>query len=549
MSFIYENDQLIKLLLEAGDSSINKKAQTGMLPDEKVSLVKSIPNYELALKLLYNIQRDIDPLSAPSADTPIGVEGNPNAEIPATTAHFRTLGDFLNWAATNKLTWKGKRFAWTPEEVALQRGKPNDPTQSAWVFTSLPFNRNDRRIDRQPEEKSVYADKDALVAYLSALRDGPEAKGNNVLRFMLASLIGETNGYLRIKGDKPINTKTSDTPQDNLDPRLVVDVLPSVLSMETLNEGLNLHPFQNVSPDIDGALTVSDLKDAGSFKAWLRNRKVKVTVPAQGGQPAKSVVMSADPTDAESDPCLAVHILYQRATKLASVAEGDDRTVPNYSKAVALYVLAITTYGKTVVGKDGKPCAVVRPGTTTGVAPGTQPGAGGVGTGKSPSTQQLNDVIQYMPLNLNSINLNSIDSFFRAYEKLVTDTGSSEEQAIKEHHAYVSTAWQNIKPMLTKSDYRFSLIGGAETVVPWLRDPRSSYYPFVKNLSDILNSTFQTIGMFYDSYVRSRSSEDRVIFDPQQKSIVEGQTPIYQSNMRIISRWLNDAGRVQGFKK
>lgn len=547
MSFIYENDNLIRLLLEAGGQSIEKTAQEV----NKNEIASALPDYELALKLLYGLQRDLGDPAAPAAGVPVGVEGNPNSQVTANTAHFRTLGDFLTWAANNKLTWKGKRFAWNQAEVDAKRDVPGDPTQSAWIFTSLPFDRNDRAIDRQPKEVQVYADKDALMQYLGALRDSPEAQKNNVLQFMLATLIGEANGYLRIKGENPIETKSSGNAADSISPTLVVDYIPGPLGLDTINDGLNNHPFQNVNPDADGALTVNDLKDEGSFKAWLRNRKVKVNIPAQGKQPAKSVIVSADPTDGNSDPCLAVHVLYQRAIKLRSVAAGDDQTIANYSKAVALYVLSVTNYGKTVVGKDGKSCAVVTPGSVGAVGDQASGGAGaGSGTSsKSPTLQQLNDVVQYMPLNLNAVNLNDIDAFFRAYEKLINETGGSQEQAVKEHHAYVNTARQNIAKMLVKSDYRFPLVGGAETVVTWLREPLSSYYPFVKNLSDLVHSTFQTIGMFYDSYVRSRSSEDRVIFTPEQKSIVEGQTPIYQANMRVLNRWLNDAGRVQGFKK
>lgn len=548
MSFIYENDQLVKLLLEAGDNSIKKQAQTGALPDDKINIVKAIPDYELALKLLYNLQRDLGDPSAPAAGVPIGVEGNPNAEVSASTAHFRTLGDFLGWAAANKLTWKGKRFAWTPEEVAAKRGVPGDPTQDAWVFTSLPFDRNDRRLDRQPEEKSVYADKDALVAYLSALRDSPEAKQNNVLRFMLASLIGETNGYLRIKGETPISTKPSDKPQDNLDPRLIIDMVPSVLSMETVNEGIDNHPFQNANPDSDNALTVNDLKDEGSFKSWLRNKKVKVTTPANGKQPAQTVVVGA--TDSNGDPCTAVHVLYKRALLLRNVAAGDDQTVPNYSKGVALYLLAVTNFGRTLVDpKTGQACAVVTPGTTT-ATPGTAaPGAGGTDSaGKGSATQMLNNVVSYMPLRLGSINVNDIDAFFRAYEKIITP-GTELERAVKEHHAQVSTSKLYLDKMLINYRYDFPLSGGAESVVKWLSDPRKSYNSFVQHIMLILENTLGAINLFYNSYAVARSGEDRAIFTPEQKSIVAGQLQIAQSNKAKLQEWEYATNSVQGIKK
>lgn len=547
MSFIYENDLLLKVLLEVGDQSIQKTAQTGMLPDEKLAVVNAIPDYEIALKLLYNLQRDLGDPDAPTAGVPIGVEGSPNASVTANTAHFRTLGDFLTWAAQNKLTWKGKRFAWTQAEVDAKRDQADDPTQHAWVFTSLPYDRNNRDLDRQPNPTTAYADKDAVVAYLSALRDSPDAKKNKVLQFMLATLIGEANGYLRIAGEQPIQTHSSEQPAENLNPRMVIDVVPSVLSMENINEGIDNHPFQLTNPDNDNALTVGDLKDEGSFKAWLRNRKIKLTTPAKGKEPAKSIVVGA--TDSNGDPCLAVHILYKRALQLRNVAAGDDQTVQNYSKGVALYIMSVTTFGKTLSGKDGQPCAVLNPGTSAtqqGVGAGV---GGGIGAAKPATTQMLNDVVQYMPLDLNSVNLNEIDAFFRAYEKIIGNTGSSAETAVQELHAQFNTARQNLGKSLVASRYNFPLVGGADAVVKWLKDPSNSYSSFIQNLSEAVEAAFGAISLFYNSYVRQRSSEDRIIFSPEQKSIVEGQTPIYRANMRFINRWLSDAGRVQGFKK
>lgn len=542
MSFIFENDNLIKSLLQAGQP-MQKSAQV----NDKV-IQSALPSYELALKLLYNLQRDLNDPRAPEAATPIGTEV-PNAQVTANVANFRTLGDFLQWAAQNKLTWKGKRFAWTQAEVDDKRGDPNDPTQKAWVFTSLPFDRDDRALDRQPNTVTVYADKDALIEYLSSLRDAPETKGNKVLQFMLATLIGETNGYLRIAGEKPLDTKSTNKPQADINPRLVIDVLPDVLESSRINENLDNHPFQNVNPDDNNTLTVGDLKDEGSFQAWLRGRKVRVHTELNGKQMAQSYIAGA--TDTNGDPCLAVNILYKRALQLKNVALGDDKTVPNYSKAVNLYLQSVINFGKNIKGKDGQSCAVLQPGTTDNPNAIQTPGnsASGKPGDAAAMTKSLDDVAQYMPLNLSSINLNHIDAFFRAYESMLAGSNSSQERAVKEYHAQVTTAWQNLKRAQIDSSYNFPLVGGAETVVRWLRNPSNTYSGFVHNLAAIVESTFKAISLFYDSYARTVSSRDGSKVSPEFKSIVEGQTPIYESNMRFLNRWLNDANRVQGFKR
>jgi hypothetical protein len=366
MSFIYENKLLLQALLEAG-GALEKKAQDNEQSKQNIlenfrdfnqnqEIVKALPDYDLALKLLYNLQRELKDPKAPPAGIPIGTQSG-STQIEANTANFRTLGDFLNWAAANKLTWKNQRFAWTKEEADKDRSIINNN----WTFTSLPFDRNDRSLDRQPIRTIAYANKDALIEYLAALRDSPETQKNNVLKFMLASLIGEANGFLRIQGEKPIETKTSPKPADNLDPNLIVDILPAILGNDTINENLNNAPFNLFKADNVNALTVEDLKSKSNFTNWLSNRQIKVNLG--GKNPTTKVVKVFDPES--GDPCLAVHILYKRALHLRNAAEGHDQFVTNYSKAINLYINAVTAFGREFTDKNGHPCTVLSPTSDT----------------------------------------------------------------------------------------------------------------------------------------------------------------------------------------
>ena len=543
MSFIYENNNLLKALLNAGESSLNKEAQA--------QNPVFVPIYEVALKLLQKMQRDLGDPNAPAASMPVGVEGGTmETNLSATTANLRTLGDFLNWAADNKITWSGERVAWSPEERNSNQGNLNHPSQKAWMFTSLPFDRNDRSMDRQPFETTVYADKDVLTKYLSALRDSPQAKENNVLQFMLAAIIGQMNSYLKVQNKPTIETRPST--QVQLKPDLVVDVIPYGLSKNNLMEGLDNFPFTGASPNNLHSVTVNDLKDETSFLSWFKDLKVKSIVDG------KELIQS--PLSFKGDPCLAVHCLYKRAQYLKSRAKvaGNE-----YVKAVELYFTAITAYGSQIADKNGNLCAVVHEGTGGGSGGGGSGSAGGGkggesssggtagGTGKAVSNADaVKNLVRYMPLTLQSVDFNRIDSFFVQYENMLGNTDSSQKAQVEEAHALFTSKWTDIDSILSLKKSNFPLIGGADTVIQWLKNPLKDYSSFVQILSEILQVTHSTISLFYDSYVYAVRSDERAnaVFDSSEKSIVKGQTTIYQSNMRTVNNWKAQIGKVQGFK-
>lgn len=542
MSFIFENKKLIQTLVEVGDEAIQKQAQNTRTNAAPVS------DYELAQKLLFNLQRELGDPQAPAAGMPLGVEGGAgDINLTANTANFRTLGDFLNWAIEKKITWKGKRFAWDQSEVDEKRGQPEDPTQKAWVFTSMSFNRNDRSVDRQPNTVRVYADKDALVEFLSALRDSPEASNNKVLSFMLSSLIGEVNRYLRIAGQKPIDPKPSAKPQEFLNSDLIVDVVPDILDLENFDEGLDNHPFQNIEPDSNNALTVKDLKDEGTFKYWLRNKKVKVTISSQGNQSTKVV----GATDPKGDPCLAVHILYKRALYLKNVAAGDDKIVPNYSKAVALYLQSVTTFGKNILDKDGKPCAVTTTGTIDPASQQQQQQQQRGTTGTNQVQQMLYNVVRLMPLRSENFDFSRIQAFFRAYEALLQGSNSSQLSAVQEFSNRVATSRQEISGLLNDSGmFNFNLGVDPSTVAQWVKPPAfRNYVPFVQKLMSALDATQSAISMFYSEYADPRITDK---LRPDQQQLVAGQfmgNSYYQRNRDDMEDWLHNSDKITGVSR
>lgn len=517
MSFIYDDKRLVQSLIDAAEKHVEKFGQQrrpqpgGAAPIERQwpgDRPEVIPTYEIAQKLLYRLQRDLGDQDAPAAGAPIGVEGvdpsQPGTKLPtALPKDLRTLGDFLQWASANKITWQGKRFAWTPAEVQANQDKPNDPTQKAWEFTSYRTDRNDRRVDRTPETVPAYADKTGLIAYLSFLRDSPDAQNNKVLAFMLATLIGEANAYLRIAGEQVIDPRHKPGQQTDINPETIVDVIPDPMELDKWNAGIDEHPFQT-STDTLRQLRVKHLADAGAFQAWFRNRNVKVVTPATKDQPAKTAVMGA--TASDGDPCLAIHVLYKRAAYLKQVAAGDDGTVTNYSKAVALYLQQVTTFGRNYQ-KDGKPCAVVTPGVQ-GDQPGQQPGQGQQQPGQV-TPQVMGKIVMALPLLARSVDFNRINVFFEQYTAMIPDT------RIQGMGTLAGDAMNQINQMMANPIPGWDLYAGPETVAHSLKNAPQQYDSFCGNLRKIVEQTKMAIQTFYDTYMVPR--------DPTKPD--GGQTP------------------------
>lgn len=563
MSFIYENNDLIDLLLKAGNQSLQKEAQQASSSGSngaKNKIVSALPDYNLALKLLYKLQRDLADPNAPPAGTPINVQDNLNAKVEANTANFRTLGDFLTWAANNKLTWKGQRISFTPEEVLENRKnarekRVDDPSAGAWTFTSLPYNRDDRNIDRQPIRKSVWAHKEPLIEYLSSLRDSTEAKKNNVLKFMVATLIGEVNGHLRFQNEQPISTKPTPETKVDIEPSMVIDVLPPVFTQDNIFEGIDNHPFQNIDPNNPNALTVENLKNETNFKAWLGGRKIKLPVPNTDKTDKIIKYHEVGVLHHNGDPCSAIHFLYRRARHLKNNALGDDLSVPNYSKGVAFYYNAIINYGRNL--KDPgtqQSCSVTQLGTSA-TDPNKDKGTGESGKLTPGSkvttdfTEKVNNVSRYVPLRLTSINTHDINAFFDQFETLLAPS-SPLDQEIRDHHATVTSKMLAlggtlIKPSMTS----FAFSGGVESVVGWLKNPRKDYSSFVQALIDIIDATNSAMEIFNTAYGVVKTAEDRPVLSDTNKSIVAGQLQIFKSNMRNLRGWMSEVPKVQGFKK
>ena len=109
MSFIKNDPELITILMGAGAAHLMKFGQGN--PAAPATQIARDPNetqleqsrqailpYRVALPMLVNLQRQIDPANSLPKAIPLGAE-DPNIDLNATVTNLRSLGDFITWAA------------------------------------------------------------------------------------------------------------------------------------------------------------------------------------------------------------------------------------------------------------------------------------------------------------------------------------------------------------------------------------------------------------------------------------------------------------------
>jgi hypothetical protein len=535
MSFIYEDKKLLLELLKQAQAQPAAPVAPEVTPD-------TLSGYEAARKFLFGLQKDLGDVAAPDSGAPVATEGEPNPKLlKSFPKDVRSIGDFLIWAANAKLTWNGKRIAWLPEEIDQE--PITQEKQQAWIFQSYPADRNDRSIDRKPKNVTAYADKDALVAYLSYLRDTPDVQTNEVAKFMISSIIGQANSYLKLKGEKPIDTKTPEKPKDSLDPNMIVDILPEVLDPSNPKEGLNSHPYTgylNARKDELNWLQVSDLKDQSSFLAWLRNRQVKQSV--KNNKSGSFETITTGMLDTNSDKCLGIHAIYKRALELKGVAAGDDSFVSGYSRGVALYLEQVVNFGRQLTGPNGQPCAVTTQGTQA-----AQPAQSNVNSNQSttydPNAAQK--VVATLPLRVEVLDFNKITEFFAEYQKMNPNAdqwGSPAQVAMDDALGFMLPS--------AAAGRRINLMAGANEVIEWLKPPdpgKSNYMPFLNSLTTVLNMVGGALRDLKLKYADEDSGESMIknpTWIARINAQIYGSNSIWQTNRNSIDTLKNKVGNV-----
>jgi hypothetical protein len=400
MSFILQDKKLINALITQAES-LNKKADSSENPDVN----------QVGLILINNLKKEIGDSTAPKDFAPIGFEPGAQQSADLTPNDMRNLGDLLRKTAKSKITWDGQRISWDIGEEHPDNSYPFD----AYIYENN--GQISRDADRQPKTEEIYFDKDRLIKYLTHLRDvaatGDAAKTNNkVFSFMICAIIGELNGYLRVLRQEIVKPKV-ESKVSGIDPNIIIDIVPEPLNIDTWDQLTTQAPFIGYfekGTNRPNWLQVEDLENDARFTDWLRNKKI---------QDKKSIYPVLDP---KTDPCQFINLLYRRAKFINSIA--NTTSVKDFDKAAKLYLDRVLSYGKNQLkALDGKPCAVIQPGTSE--VPGTAP----AGTGAPKGTADYEKVdaqlkmklelfIKNLPLQQNYVNFDNIEFFLNAANSL-----------------------------------------------------------------------------------------------------------------------------------
>ena len=491
MSFLFEDNQFLSFLL--------KQAQA---VEEQGSYK---PALDLAQPLIVNLQRAINPEEAAKlypvkksisfeqdgikglSDLSKDMGGMQDEILKKQRDLFpkdmRTLGDFLTWAANNKIIFEGKRLSFAPGELNVD-GKTKAPPD-AWSFQAMTTDRQ-RGLDNQPIEKSFLVAKKELLSYLEYLRDSKESKDSKVFQVMLGAVIKQVNEKLVAIGDTPIVPKLRELVKSDLDPNAIVDGWGSdVFDLNNPLVGIDAHPFAATTPAV--VLRVKDLLEQSAFFAWLNNKKI-----ATKEEPVGALSITS------GDPCGLLHLLYKRARALSTVAVADDAIVPGYSKMVALYLQSVQNFGKQIKDKDGNACSVIQPGiaTKTDEVSDKKDKDGNPVKTTSEGQELFNRVASKMPLRLADISFARINNFLNAYKEIVDD---SRRPYLSSIISKVQVAQNEVKVHLAdQSKSLFELDSDAETIQrTWLKQPPGSHYlPTIRALGQVIDATKEGLTLF-----------------------------------------------------
>jgi len=481
MSFIYNDLPLINKLIHAANVDLVKKAANGDIA------------LRMAEPLLARLQKQVNPDAFPK-NNPVSAEG----DAQATTENLKSLGDFLSWAAVNKISWNGKRIAWNNTETH---------PQDTW------------KIDFQGNP--IFAAKQELISYLSHLRDG-EGRKNRVLQVMLGKIIAQVNEYLTSAGEKEIAERPSQENISKFDPNSVIDAFKN-------NELDPTNPFEDIEGyplfiDSDKKLTLKDLITESSFMSWLSTMKIK-------GQNFSIL-------NPQADPCLGVRILFQRAQYLNRVGKSKENLKPGYSDLTKIYLKAIQEFGSRVKGKDGKSCLLDT----------SSENSKKENIKQNVNPQSIDQIINSLPLDTNELNFVNINNFFTLYlQNFASDNYRAQAASA------ISSAKQQMEVAsrlsFSGNQQIFRFTRNTQEFMSEVKPPfQTNALSLVIALQQVLVETGRVLGMFYNEY--GKGSTAKIEGEPLNllQTQILGDGSIYTQNLREILSLMSNIKSESGIK-
>lgn len=483
---------------------------------------EALAAYQLAEKLALGLQSQIEPGSV-KKEAPLDFN-TPDQSAPALKPeNAETLGDFLRWAAVNKVTWAGKRIAWDP------KAEPDVRDPDAWVFqtyeTGGAAGRARDALTREAKTVEFYANKGALVAFLSYLRDSEDTKKNKVLEVMLGSIIKESNKYLT--KEEQLQDRPSDKPSDQFGPDEVVDGFrDSTINTKNMYDGI-----QEYMPDAFARapikLTYQDITSKAALMDWLSGMKVT-------GDDGKLY----DPTAPESNPCPSIHALYSRAKYLASRAT--DRTKPKFSALENSYLRQITLIGREFSYQD-QACAVTSPGTAT-----QQPDQQKKDTGANAiaADRIFGQMMSFLPLSVDVVDFTRIRKFFELYKQFLAASNSPRKAELENTMASTETIMSGLTGILKDRRTAVPMANSYQVIVNMLEPPPGDkYLSFNRGLYSVVQNTGYAVQQLAAGYA-DKPNVPREKLEQQYS----GTSSAMGQNLRMIQTYIDNLPNVISFK-
>lgn len=462
MSFILQDE---KLLLDLAHSLV-KNSQVA--PPTELSVAK---------KLVNRLQREMT-----GAPEPLNVSSgtaDPSDPIGLNVADMQNMAKFLQFLSNNQIQLNGVRIAYSAAE-AEARGLSED-IKNKLSPISVSVSRD--TATRKWNTADFWANLPLLIQYihyLQAKADSMEKAGDaqgHVLRVMIGKLIDSVNNY---KPDSGLSRAKQKAAPDS----------PNVVADDVVLDEFNTKTLDIKNPTTDRGtnqikLYAKDLRSRETLNAWLEG--------GEGGE-AKIVMYDAKGqrsevsfTDDAADACVAVNVLYRRASRWLQLSKS-----PEDTKRFTFYVNKIKELGPTFTGADNKPCTIAGVTTTpTTTAPGT------AGTGPQ-VTQFVNRVVSALPLDARDIDFRRIRSFLTLMQGL-----TSTFPAMQQHISDVNSGMDAIRDATAEETQTFSLSLSPEQFADMFaqkKTPGDQYLPMIIALQRVLNGTRLMLENFYSLY-------------------------------------------------
>ena len=484
-------------------------------------------NISLAKKLVNRLSRELTNVTEPPNLTS-------NAPADLMVNNLRDLSELLKFIDLKNLMIDGKRIAYNGKDA---QSLPKDELDKLSKITiDVSRNEDDPNLpqSRQWNTSDYWADMPALIKYVAYLQQKAKSmqeKGNDsgkVLEVMVGKIIDQINAYKPNSGLSRKPKSQPGQPNELPDDTFIDGIVPKVFDISA--------PISvNKTATSPEPLKAKDLKNKVSLNAWLADAKV-ITVDPKGVKFAP-----LDYSDQNADQCVVINVLYNRAKYLVSRASTDvDEKAANY------YLKKIQELGPSFTGVDGKACTVgsIGAGSNSGANAGN---SGGAASGTSGVVESVKRSVEMLPLKVEDINFDRIQSFFRQYENVTSSAGA--KGAINQCESVMADLRQMLK---NKNQSIFSLGADPATVANWigLVPPGRYYSPLIDKLSEVIELTGQVIMDLKAAYADS----GKLSKDPNLAAYVYGQigrspedNSFYTRNinqLRLLKSQVNQVNRI-----